>query len=351
MEKQENSGAMDVPSVPLNYSRLVAREIGIGEKQLPRLLAGTDIAVEAFMRDDFLLTPRQQVRIARNAFELSADPSLGLRLGRLLTPESYGPLGFLACACATLGEAIEQFRLFLPSRIPLARLTTREEGGWLRCHIEVRYTTDSAVRRAAVECISLSLLGLVETIMGSAEVHGYLECSYPQPDYGAAYARYLPVPVSFGAADDCLCLAAALSGAVNPSASRANYAFALRQCQEMAAALATTDMSFRERVFQVLLAAPPGTLSAERVADSLFVSRRTLIRRLAAEGTSYRELVDALRSRIAARHLLDTADTVESIAVLLNYHDSASFRRAFRRWHGVAPDVFRRTKKARRETG
>jgi AraC-like DNA-binding protein len=33
--------------------------------------------------------------------------------------------------------------------------------------------------------------------------------------------------------------------------------------------------------------------------------------------------------------------SVEAIAALLNYHDSANFRRAFKRWFQVSPDQYR----------
>jgi AraC-like DNA-binding protein len=91
----------------------------------------------------------------------------------------------------------------------------------------------------------------------------------------------------------------------------------------------------------IQLSRPPGTLTEEEAAAALFVCKRTLARKLKSEGTSFRKVRDDILSTQAAAYLKDTKLTVESIASLLNYHDSGSFRRAFKRWFGRAPDQYR----------
>ena len=73
----------------------------------------------------------------------------------------------------------------------------------------------------------------------------------------------------------------------------------------------------------------------------MFVSKRTLARRLEKEGDSYRAIRERLLSELAARHLRESGLTVESVATLLGYNDSAAFRKAFHRWYGQAPSEFR----------
>ena len=74
----------------------------------------------------------------------------------------------------------------------------------------------------------------------------------------------------------------------------------------------------------------------------MFVSKRTLARRLEREGTGYRQIRDDLLSELAAKHLRESDLTVEAVAALLGYHDTANFHRAFRRWFKVSPSAFRR---------
>ena len=96
-----------------------------------------------------------------------------------------------------------------------------------------------------------------------------------------------------------------------------------------------------DRVRRLLLSQLAGSMNEEEVANALFVGKRTLARRLAREGSSYRAIREELLSQLAARHLRESDSSVEAVAALLGYYDAANFRRAFRRWYGVAPTAFR----------
>jgi AraC-like DNA-binding protein len=82
-------------------------------------------------------------------------------------------------------------------------------------------------------------------------------------------------------------------------------------------------------------------LNEEQIAAALFMSKRTLARKLAQDGTSFREIRDSILSRQASSYLLESDLSVDAIATLLNYHDSANFRRAFKRWFDLPPSEYR----------
>jgi AraC-like DNA-binding protein len=84
-----------------------------------------------------------------------------------------------------------------------------------------------------------------------------------------------------------------------------------------------------------------GNVTAQALAARLAVSVRTLHRSLAAEGTSYRRLLDQLRLDIAERHLLDDRMSVAEIAFLVGFSELSAFHRAFKRWTGRTPVTFR----------
>jgi AraC-like DNA-binding protein len=67
------------------------------------------------------------------------------------------------------------------------------------------------------------------------------------------------------------------------------------------------------------------------VARHLGVSARTLQRRLQDRGTSFRAVVDAVRSSEAAR-LRERGERAGTIAELLGFSEESALRRAFRRW-------------------
>jgi len=81
--------------------------------------------------------------------------------------------------------------------------------------------------------------------------------------------------------------------------------------------------------------------SADRIARMLGMSERTLHRKLAAENTSYRDVIEQTRKRAAFRYLA-LGQPLEKIAHSLGYASAQSFQRAFRRWTGTTPGAHQR---------
>lgn len=84
----------------------------------------------------------------------------------------------------------------------------------------------------------------------------------------------------------------------------------------------------------------------EAVARALHTGVRTLQRRLAKAGTSYERLLTRARLGVAIRLLASTDASVLAIALDVGYSDHAHFTRAFRKWTGVAPRQFRKSRRA-----
>jgi AraC-like DNA-binding protein len=89
---------------------------------------------------------------------------------------------------------------------------------------------------------------------------------------------------------------------------------------------------------------PHGKAKAQTVAKALALSRRTLARRLADEGTTYAGVVDDLRRTLALQYLKEPSIPFSQIAWLLGYEGSTSFNHAFMRWTGQSPSVARNRK-------
>jgi AraC-like DNA-binding protein len=116
----------------------------------------------------------------------------------------------------------------------------------------------------------------------------------------------------------------------------------LRVLEVQARARDDLGVAFRlRRSLRILLLAQGA--SADQVAKLLLMHRRTLNRRLKAEGTTFQELLDEVRFE-AACQLLDSARTpITEIAASLGYAETSAFSRAFRRWSGATPVERRRT--------
>jgi AraC-like DNA-binding protein len=86
-----------------------------------------------------------------------------------------------------------------------------------------------------------------------------------------------------------------------------------------------------------------GNFSLEHAARRLHVSARTLGRRLADEGTTFKELVDEMRKMVALRMVAGHDVGLSEVALLAGFTETPSFYRAFRRWTGMTPSQYRYT--------
>lgn len=80
-----------------------------------------------------------------------------------------------------------------------------------------------------------------------------------------------------------------------------------------------------------------GDVGIDRIAADLGLSRQTLYRRLKDEGTTFEEMLDKLRHRLALRYLKQEKLSVKAASYRLGFSDPAAFSRAFKRWTGSPP--------------
>jgi AraC-like DNA-binding protein len=91
---------------------------------------------------------------------------------------------------------------------------------------------------------------------------------------------------------------------------------------------------------------PYGRANIETIAGREGVSKRTVQRKLASWGFTFREILDDFRRTEALRHLHTGKHSMLEIALMLGYADHANFTRAFRRWTGMPPLDYARTLRA-----
>ena len=332
---------LDLACIPSNYSRLIGRELNLQVRDLQALLGTTPVSIEQFLQEDTLLTPRQQIEILRNGLALDNDKTLGLRLGKRLTSPTHGAMGFLANSSPNLLMALKAFQTFLPTRMSLGRLNLRTQKDWLEIDCEFDVNVNGEVLTIFSEAFAVIFADCAEFIVGRPLHEVNISFAHEKPSYFEHYAAYLPGTCDFGASHIIVKIPMELCKIPNASANHENYLMALQQCEAMLAQLNANKDSCKYQIQKMILSGPPGMLSEEEVAASLFISKRTLARRLTKEGTNFRQVRDGILSQQAAGYLRDSNLSVEAIAALLNYHDSSNFRRAFKRWFEKTPDQYR----------
>lgn len=91
--------------------------------------------------------------------------------------------------------------------------------------------------------------------------------------------------------------------------------------------------------------------SVRLVASALGMNQRTLQHQLSKAGTSYQEILDDARSRLAQRYLKESGLSVGEIAELLRFSEASAFSRFFTRHAGTSPRRYREQETVRLTNG
>jgi AraC-like DNA-binding protein len=83
--------------------------------------------------------------------------------------------------------------------------------------------------------------------------------------------------------------------------------------------------------------------SGNDLAQLLSMHRRTLNRRLKAQGTTFQQVLDDVRFEVARDLLANSNVHLDDIAATLGYAAVTPFMRTFRRWSGTTPGHWRRS--------
>jgi AraC-like DNA-binding protein len=129
--------------------------------------------------------------------------------------------------------------------------------------------------------------------------------------------------------------------------STADPAMAVQVVRYVEQIAASRGSNFGDKVREmIVLLLPSGGVTVERVAQRLAMDRRTLHRRLVAEGTTFSELLNTARREVAQPLLERGERSFQSVADLLGFSSVSAFAHWFRRQFGSTASAYR-TSRAR----
>ena len=165
--------------------------------------------------------------------------------------------------------------------------------------------------------------------------------THSRPKSTAVHQRIFCSPLQFGQAKNALIYPRAVLDtpllAADSGLARVLERHAAEALQKLGRSTSLPER-VRELVRQDLTS---GRLTAESLARRLGMSSRTLHRRLVAQGSSYRGIIDDVRREIALRCLRDPQLSIREVGYLLGFTTGPAFHRAFRRWTGTTAATFR----------
>ncbi|MBL1079414.1 AraC family transcriptional regulator [Nocardia sp. 2] len=303
-------------------------------------LSGTGLSPEAIIDPSSEVTARQELTVVRNLVtRFGQEPGLGVEAGSRYHISLYGPWGLAMLSSRTLRDSVEVALRYVELAFAFGQLEFEET------ETEARLVFDDHEVPADVRAF------LTERVLTGIQMIGRELFSAGVPLHRVAFRHDGPADTErhrevfgiepiFGAPRNEAAFDRAYLDIPLPQANEWARATCEQLCRDLLSRRqARTGIAGAVRD---LLVREPGRIPDQaEVAAQLFISSRTLSRRLNEEGTSFRALLDEVRQLLSEELLEHTDMTTEQVAARLGYAESASFIRAFRRWKGCPPREYR----------
>lgn len=286
------------------------------------------------------------MRLGHAAIALTAEPGLGLEIGKANRFNQLGLAGITASQAPNVREAARTLIRFEPLYASnyrgQASLHEDHTGAWLRFYSISPY---NAYNRFVVDSVIASWQSQLSLLAGQKIRPSQVHIEYQSPEYAEQYESMLGCRVEFGAAHNQLRLDQKNLNLRNLDHCASTFRELLTLCEYELEQL-TRTRSLSERISRLLGPLLRGyEPSFEDIASRLGLPIWTLRRKLAEEGTQYREILNNTRRDLALVYIRETELSFGEIAFLLGFASAEAFQRAFKRWAGQTPGEFRRSQR------
>ena len=297
------------------------------------------------LRADLLFDPTEEIlasqeeQLIENIVErLGDEPSIGLDGGARYSLPTFGMFGLAIMSAETPREMIEvSLRCQdLSATLARARLVNSTEFGFIT--LDPTHLAPSIQHFVIDHCIASIWVPTVG--LDGVPRRATVELTRSRPPAVSAYVEMFGFEPKF---DQPVNRIGFCHEFLDRKRSQVDPA-ALRQCEEECSKLIQrrrAKIGIAGLVREHLVRASQIWPSMDSVAADLAMSTRTLGRRLAEEGTSFREIEASARQGRAETLLRQSPYTLEQIADALGYATCSAFVRAFKRWHGTPPGAWR----------
>jgi len=328
------------PAVHPTYPRLLCAYLHERGFDNAVIFQDTRLQWEQLLGEHRSLSLEQMSRLIRRAIELTGEPWIGLETAGVTSVSAHGPLGYAVVSAPDLREVLRVVSRYVGVRFQLVGVRFEEFDD--RAVLTLDEQVDLAeIREFVTGSILATYFQLVDTVTSRRLRDVAVTVPLDAPDWAAVYEERLGCPVVFGDSRLTITLPAALLDTPCLTADPATHRAALRDCEHQLRQIQSGG-PLSQRIGVMLLDRDGDYPTLDDTAEEFAMSRRTLIRKLKAEGTSFQELLDDVRRELAAWYLLETSLPVERIAEKLGYQDPSNFSRTFQRWFGTTPLRMRR---------
>jgi AraC-like DNA-binding protein len=269
---------------------------------------------------------------------------LPLIVGEAMRPDEYGALGLAWKAAPNLLGSFSRVTRYWRLWTSVTRYDLQEtDDGML--FIEHREGVRRLGMRISIEADLASGVSLSRQVSPRPFAPIEVFFKHPAPETIEHHEAYFGCPVHFGEDRDAMLLSHQSLSEPNILGDEGITQFLVSHLDEELAQIDDAPALPTQTKDEIARALSEGVPRMADIARRLGLSARSFHRRLSEHGLSFQTLTEETRREIATAMLQEDRYALSEIAFLTGYSEQSAFNRAFKRWMGVTPAIYRKSLK------
>ena len=279
-------------------------------------------------------------RLWKLAVEKTGDPCIGLKAAHYWHPTSMHALGYSWMASSTLMDALQRTVRYLQVVSTAANIKLEIFDD--EVHLRFLGTAEESPAIEGMDAALAVIVDMCRTSYGEDFHPLSLSMTRPKPVCDADFKHFFKVPVNYSSSDNLISFSRKVLEKRLPTANAELARVNDQIVTDYLASLDKNDISaqVKSKIIELL---PSGNISEDHIASSLNKSLRSLQRKLAEQGYSYKRLLEVTKQELAKQYVEDSKYSINEVTYLLGFTEPSNFSRAFKRWTGVSPSEYRAT--------
>ncbi len=312
-----------------------AEHIGTEEE---RLLASSWASTQR--KGSYLFFSSEQLKIFTNHFQHKRITDLPWRtLGNASNANSLGPLGYLLVSSDNALQTCESMAKYYAVISSLVTINITKDNTYLNLEI----IPSSLIPKTVADNIAIIMIQSMAMFGSKMTTDDWeiikLELTCPEcPSVLSALEKNSKM-CTFSASTNRFRIPINTIQEPFPFANIDAQNMALTQIQQLWQELQNVR-TFSAQITQMLSSSGNNFPTMEAIAFTLSVTPRTLQRRLSAEDTNFRELLNAVKIERAIYYMTKKNQPPKQVSYLVGFKDASSFTKAFKRYTGKTPSDY-----------
>lgn len=302
------------------------------------ILSPFDLTLEDIQQPEIRVEADLMDRIWRYAVSESNIESLGIIFAQYFRPGSLDGLGFAWAASDSLRDALNRlvryFRVICTAGEVQLDVNNDDARVWLKIPLEAGIAFSPSIDAALALFVQLCRFARDDDFCVTR-----IEFQRIKPSDTTEYDNFFNCPIIYKAPENIIVFDISELDKplplTNPRLARAND----EVVREYLSTFEDQDLASKVRS-EIIEMLPSGLPTQDKIATRLFMSTRSLQRKLSGSNTTFSELLDQVRRDLAIQYLDNSHRGIGEISYLLGFTEPTNFARSFKRWTGHTPTEY-----------